>query len=76
MFAELENEVRHGLMSGEKGSALVIERTITDLCNYSSEPQASAFTEVEFDEITEKWQQCTDSKQLLDSLKVIYKMLY
>ena len=57
-------------MSGEQGSALVIERTITDLFNYTSEQQATAFTEVEWNAREEKWQQCTESKQLLENLKV------
>lgn len=70
LLSELENEVKHGLMGGKDGSALVMEREITDLSNYTSEQQADAFTEVEWNDVDEKWQQCKDSQQLLSTLKV------
>ncbi|XP_067933460.1 NACHT and WD repeat domain-containing protein 2-like [Watersipora subatra] len=67
--SELENEVKHGLMNGKDDTALVIQRTISDLSNYTSGEQASSFTELEWNEIEEKWQQCEGSRQLLDNLK-------
>lgn len=69
-FLVLENEVKHGLMSGRDGSSLVFERAITDLSNYAGEKAAAGFAETEWNDIEEKQQLCTESKQLLDSMKV------
>lgn len=70
MFADLENEVKHGIVSGQTGAAVSFCREITDIDNYLGEYRVTAFTETEWNAADERWQRVEDSKQLLDSVKV------